>query len=237
MTRIALVLLIALLWVVPAQAQISAVQTASGSGNDVAVTFGSAWGASNHIVAVVMNNADTETVSITGVSTSVTTLFANTDVGSFNGAAFCWPGDGSDTSFTATTSGGSTVRVAAIEISGGSCTVDGTPTFDSDSTTPYNLTPLYTTTAAGSIIVGLIHSTSASNYSADTGTTSIPADGTDINGIALGGYRIAGAAGDYDLPWTSAANETSTIVIAAVRQAVSGATPARQMLLGVGTPR
>lgn len=237
--QLLLSLALALAWAAPAAAQISVVQVASGSGNDVAVTFGGAWGASNHIIAVIVNNNDAETVSITGVSTSVTTILANTDTGTQNAAVYCWPGDGSDTSFTATTSSGSQARVAAAEFSGGSCDVDGTPGLRTgDNASPYNLSPLYTTTTDGSLLIGLIISTSVSDYTVVSGTFAIPADQVDIGTIALGGYKITTTAGTYDLPFESSPDETSMFVVAAVKPASAGGTPARlRMLLGIGSPR
>lgn len=239
MRRVLLTLALCLLLVPVPEARlpfaIAVVQTASGSGDEVAVTFSGAWGASNHVVAVVANNNDSSVTSITGVSTSITTLLVNTDVGVLGISAWCWPGDGSDTSFTASTTGGGVARVVAVEVSGAGCDVDGTPGSNADSTTPYNLSPLYTTTVDGALILGMAHSTSASDYAADTGTTAIPSDETDIGGVSLGGYRIAGAAGTYDLPFTSAVNETSILAAAAVKPAAAGATAPRGLLtLGIG---
>lgn len=213
---------------------VAVVQTASGRATDPVITW-SAMGASNHVLVAMIVNNNSSTPTITGVTTTVTTLIGPSDIGSLRGYVWCFPGDGSDTSFTVDGPGGVSESVAAVEISGGSCDPDGAfANAAADAASPYNLTTPITTSQSGSFIIGIAHSTSPSDYSASGSTTSIPADGTDIGGISLGGYVIAGAAGSYDLPFTSAAGETTSLLAAAVKAAGGSSAPKRFLTLGIG---
>lgn len=236
---LALVLGLLVLLHVPLSAAIAVVQVQTGSANDVVITFGSAWGASNHVLVAVIVNSGTQTVDLTGITPTETVLHSQADVGlGLTGYVFCFPGDGADTSFTATTSGSGSARVAAIEISGGTCTEDGTSSGNTDTASPYELATDITTTQSGSILIGIIHSTSVADFTVSGSGTSVPADGTDIGTVALGQYLIAGAAGAYDTTFTSAAAE-STLQVAAAVQAAGGAAPAKPkglLTFGVGRP-
>lgn len=239
MTRIILPFILALGVVLPAPPPfaISVVQVASGRNNDVAVTFGGAWNASNHIVVVAIMNSKTQTLDLTGITPTETVLAGPIDhaTEAIRAYLFCFQGDGSDTSFTATTSGSGSVAVAAVEIAGGSCTLDGSAQSTEDATSPYALTTDITTTQAGSFIIGMIHSSSVSDYTVTGSGTSEPSDGTDLGPVALGQHYIAGAAGAYDTTYTSAAAETSLLFAGAIQAAGGGAaTPKRFMLHGIG---
>lgn len=231
-------LLVALSFAVPPPFAISVVQTQTGRANDVAITFGGAWGASNHVVAAVTINAGgAQTVDLTGISVTEVVLHERIHTGgNLHGYIFCFAGDGTDTSFTATTSGSAAASVAAVEISGGSCTEDGTSQHEEDATTPYELTTDITTTQSGSFLIALIQSDSVADYTVTGGGTSLPAGSAEIGSVALGQYQIAGAAGAYDATYTSAANETSLLTAAAVQAAGGGAASGapRLLLLGVG---
>jgi hypothetical protein len=226
------------------QAAISVVQTVACRANGTATcTWAATPTVGNHIVAAVILNAESQTADIQDISATETVLIGPVDsAGStFRGYVFCWAADATDNDFTAVTTSVGTAA-AAVEISGGSCTVDGTAGIVDDSNgSPYAIS--VTTGASGSIEVGMVHSSSTSNYSASGSTTGIGsgqnnttadiAGGDDV-GVALGGYRVCGAAGACGLDWTSAAGEVSAMVSAAVQAAAGASAPPTLSLLGVG---
>jgi hypothetical protein len=142
----------------------------------------------------------------------------------------------------ATTCVRAAARVAAAEFSGVDCSglgEDGTSVSvadnqgDIDLGQAYNLSPAITL-AAGSLLFGMIHSSSGANYSGSGSTISIPTAGTEINTVALGGYLIAGAGAAYDLPFVSDDNENSHLMAAGIKASAGAVNPCTRSLLGVG---
>lgn len=216
---------------------VAVVQEATANGNDATMTFGSAWGASNHVLVAVWQGDQVSTEDLTGISVTETVIAGPVDLSGLRGYLFCFAGDGSDNTVVITTSGSATVRAAGIEVSGATCTEDGSEQSNTDTASPYPLTTDVTTTQDGSILFGIVRSNTAADFTASTATTSIPADGTDINGEALGGYQITTTAGAYELVFTSAAPETTVLLVGAVKAAAVVATKPQRLLLGVGRPR
>lgn len=237
-------LLAVLLWAVPAQAAITVVsgQTVQAHNNDVAVTFSSNWTSGNHVLIALIINNNAETVSIDGVggSPSIVTLhdeaFATQTLRAY---VFCFQATATaDNSFTATTSGGSSASVVAVELAGASCIEDGTSDANANTNTVHSNTIAATD---GSFCLTIIRSTSVSNFTAATGT-SMPVGGADIPGgdgvgVALGSYLTA-ASGAATAVFTSAASETAVIMSALVAAGGGGGSPAKPagslLLRGVG---
>ena len=223
-----------LLCAVPARAAIAFVQQTTCFGNDATCTFGSAMGASNHILVAAVLNTQVDTGSVTGVTNGVTTLVGPTDDAGtgFRGYVFCFQGDGSDTAFVLTTSASAVARVAAAEVSGATCTVDGTGSDVSDGTTHQ---VAVTTTVDGAFCAALVQSNSTADFTAAGSTTPMPADNTEINTIAQGGYTTVATAGAGALDWNSAASETILAIGACVQPAaVAGGNAKALLLMGVG---
>jgi hypothetical protein len=249
MRRVLLTLAFAVLLVpMPAARGFFAVALVSGqditcTGNDATCTFPSPPSASNCVVVASIINDTSQTLDLTGVpgGATETVIHGPDNQNSLRGYIYTFPGDGSDATFVTTTSSTAAARTAAAEFSGLDCSgsgEDGTSVSVADNVSPYNLSPTITTTASGSLLFGLAHSTSAGDFSASGSTTSIPSDGTEINTVALGGYIILGAAAAYDLPFTSAAAENTHLMAAAIKaSAGGGATPSLRMLLGIGGER
>ncbi len=238
--RICLSIVAFLLWSAPAQAAITVVQSQTGRANDLAVTFGGAWSASNHVFVVGIMNDSAQTVDLTGITPTETILHDEAFVTEgLRAYSWCFAGDGSDTSFTATTSGGASVVIVAVELAGGSCTEDGTSSASATTaTTTHGLATDLSTSVDGSFILGVVHSTSVADFTTFTGT-SLPASDVEIGTLALGQYQITGVAGTYDTVYGSAANETTVLIGAAVREAVvgGGGSSPNRLLLGVGDAR
>jgi hypothetical protein len=209
------------------------------SGNDSTCTFASAPAVGNCVAVAVEINDTAQTLDLTGVpgAATETVMHGPGDANNLRSYGYTFPGDGSDTTFVATTSGNAVARVAAAEFSGLDCSSggeDGTSVSLADNVSPYNLSPTITTSAAGSLIFGMVHGTGAMNFSGSGSTITIPSDGTEINTIALGGYYIAGAAAaGYDLPFTSS-NINTHLMAFAVKASVGGVNPCTRALLGVG---
>jgi hypothetical protein len=223
---------------VPARAAIAFVQETTNSGtNDITLTFGGAMGANNHILVLAMWSNESVTADLTSITNAEVQIAGYSDSPgvALRGSIWCFQGDGSDTTVTIDLSGGANIWAAAIEVSGGSCTEDGTDQSNDDATETYSLTTDVTTTVNGSLLVCFIKSTSVSDYAADSPLTAIPASGADIGTVALGGYVITGTAGAQDCVFSSnGVNETSFMLGAAV-QAAAAASPVRSLLtLGVG---
>lgn len=226
---------------------ISVVQVAVARGDDPAVTFGSGWGVNNHIVVAAILSLKSNTLDLTGIVASETTLSGfpidhTTD--NPRGYMYCFPGtlEGGDTSFTASTSASAVAAVVAVEISGGSCTQSGSSSANDDNNSPYELTTDLSL-SAGAFMLGLIRSTGGSNYTVTGSGTAIGAAGIGSNsdilngdgaGDTLGQFQIVGGAGSYDTTYTSTNAETSLIMAAAVQAAASAVKPSGLLLLGVG---
>jgi hypothetical protein len=236
MRRLLSFVLGALLLAPPAQAAIAVVQVQSGALNDVVLTFASPWGASNHVLVAAVLNSGTATAALDDISVAEGVLLDSGSGVSANNMRiyiWCFAGDGADSAVTVTTSGTTVATAAGVEISGGSCTQDGAGSSNDETgngVDTHVLTTDITTTASGSFIFAIIRSTTASNWSAGTDMTSIPADGTDI-GQGLAEYRILGAAAAYDTPFSNDAAETSHMGAAAVQPAAVAAS--RPCCLGV----
>lgn len=228
------------------RAAMTVVQSCGNGGNDISCTFGSGWTSGNSVFIVgIMTTQTAGQLDITGI-TATETSFGEINVGASNRAyGFCFVVSGADigdTAFVGTTVGGSNAWMAAIEVSGAdACNEDGTEQASTDSTSPYNFSSTLTTTVDGSTLLGIIKSSSTSNYAAGTGATAVPSDGADFPGgndagTALGGYRITTTAGAQDLEFTSAAGETSTAAVYALKAAVASSGPplGSLSLLGVG---
>lgn len=235
-----------LLWPFQARlhAAISVVQTVGCRGDNVICTWAATPSASNIIVAAAFIGSEANTLSIDDISATESTL-----IGPVNSAAnsgrmyvFCWQADATDADFQLTSSAVNNGTAAAVELSGATCTADGTAgVVDDTNGSPY--AESVTTGVAGSFLIGLTHSTSVSNFSASGSTTGI-GDGqnnttADINGgdnvgFGLGGYITCGAPGSCQLDWTSAAGEQDMMVAAAVQAAAAASCPKTLALLGVG---
>lgn len=121
-----LVALVLALWaspVIAAPALVSA-QQATALGDDQTLTLGSAVGASNHAY-IFVGVAEGVTITITGT----TMTWAEITGSPFSSAGFnrqiniwCAQGDGTDTTFTVTTSGANNAQSKIVEFSGASCT-------------------------------------------------------------------------------------------------------------------
>jgi hypothetical protein len=226
------------------QAAITVVQTVACRANGTATcTWASTPTVGNKIVAAVILNNESQTVDIQDITGTESVLIGPVDSAGSTGRGyvFCWDADASDNDFTAVSTSAGT-GVAAVEISGGSCTADGTAGIVDDSNgSPYAIS--VTTGVSGSIAVALINSSSTSNFSGSGSTTGIGsgqnnttadiAGGDDV-GVALGGYRVCGAPGACSIDWTSTAGEVSTMVAAAVQAAAVVTARPRMALSGVG---
>lgn len=236
MKTLILVLALVATWAAPAQAAIAVVQTASTFGNNNPVlTFGSAMGASNHILVAATVGSTAVSVDLTGITATETVLHGPVNHGTSRVYAWCFQGDGSDT--TVTLGGaGANIRAIGIEISGGSCTEDGTSSSNSVASTTSHALTTDVTLAAGSILFGIVTATDANaDFTAGAGVTSVPAGNTEIESISLGGYRIEASGAAYDLPFTSTVNRDTIMVGAAVQAAGGGGgggSTSRLMLLG-----
>jgi hypothetical protein len=238
MRRLLIIAVACVLWASPVHAAIEAVagQLATGSGDDATLTFPGAWGASNHVIVGTLLTGITNTAELTGITASEVTLHgpAQDSGGTWKLYIWCFQGDGSDNTVIVTTNASATARSAGVEISGGTCTEDGTSSSNDTTGTSHALTVDITTTQAGSFMFSMIRG-ATTNYTATGGSSPIPADGTDINGEALGAYRVLGAAGAYDADFSSTASETSYLGAAAVQPAaVVGGSAKSLMLMGVG---
>lgn len=240
------VLLGLLLWAMPAlyaraPFAISVVQTVTAHDNDVAVTFGSNWTSGNHVFIVSVINATAQTLSITGVGGSPTVNeFHDESFASLRAYAFCFEATATaDNSFTATTSGGASASVVAIELAGASCTEDGASDGEDNNDTIHAGSGV-TTTVNGSFLLALVRSDSVSNFTALNGTP-LPASSADFPGgdgvgVALASYQIVATAGATGSVFTSAATENAVFLQAAVQPGGGGggaATPPKRSLLGL----
>jgi hypothetical protein len=220
---------------------IAVVQTKTNSANDVTITMDAAPSGSNHVVfAAVMNAGSAQTFTITGTPTAVTTLQdSSNDTVNLHGFVGCFQGDGADASFTINSSGSATVRAAAVEISGGSCTETGTSrgTAQTVATSTHALGSI--TTTAGAFVMSFIHANSVADFTKGAlpaAAVSVPSDGSEIDTVAQGMYYINTAGGAVNLSYDSAANETTYSVGAAVEAGAAGTAkpPASLLLRGVG---
>lgn len=234
MRRLLLILALVLWASAPAQAAIAFVQQASSRANDPTTTFSPAPLNGNHVVVLVIMNSTAQTASID--ATGAVSLVAATDGSTLRAYAWCYPGDGADTDFVVTTSGGASAMVVAAEISGGSCTKDGTEaTTATTGGSASNFT--YTTTKAGSFVMSAVHSTSVSDFGVATGTC-IPASCADLGGgngvgIGVGQYYTAGAAGAQTTIYTNT-SETYLLLVVGVEAATASLDSAGMLLKGVG---
>ena len=215
------------------------VQDCTASGDDQTCTFGAAPATTSAILTAIRTGT-ANTASITGYSTSITTLEGPTDAGTgspFRLYLFCMPGDGSDTTFVSTTSDTTVARTASAEFANTTCTEDGTSvTVDHSSLTTHTVTMMTVTDNA--VVFGFVGTTSSGNatYMHAGSTTSIPSNDVGINGASLGGWLITTSAGSQSLSWTTSGSETTFEGIAAVQTAVAASGPpvGSLSLLGVG---
>lgn len=221
---------------------ISVVQQTSCRGDDVTCTFPGSPNGSNHILVALYVNSKANTVGITGITPTEDVLHDAGDhpTEALRSYVFCWQADAGDTTFVATSSASGTMSVAAVEFSGGSCTEDGTSAHNPGTGTSHSAT--VTTSSSGSLLIGLVASTTVTNFTAVGGgcTTGIPSSLADIAagdnaGVGVGCYGVLGAGGAYNTDFTSAASEVTLTVAAAVQAAGGGASAPRSLLLlGVG---
>jgi hypothetical protein len=237
-------LFLACLCVIPAplEGAWAHVQTAAAvTGDDAALTFGVAPGASNHIIVVVTIPVENQTVSISDWAPGITTTIGPTDSAgqTLRIYIFCGPGDGADTVLTPTTSGTAATRVMAAEFSGGTCTQDGSTQSNDDTgaggvDNEYDLTTDVTTSHADSLVIGGIQAITTASYTAGTNFTLMGSSGP-----SAAEYRITSGTGAFDTTWRTAAAETALLVGAAFRAAGGGAAsrPPSLTTLGVGAAR
>jgi hypothetical protein len=240
--------LLALLVVVggttPAFAQITVVQTpVAFSGDDAVATFGSNWTENNHVLILLHISNVSNNVSITGVSESVTTVVAETTYPS-NGSrgyyAFCFQVDASaDNGFVASTTSTASANGIAIEVSGGTCSLDGSDAFETTSSGQIELDGGVTTSVCGSIVMGIIQAANTADFGTpDANYTSVPASETEFaSSTMLGQYRITTATGTYPVPFDPVDSEQITMVGIGMQPAspCSGAAaPCYRGLLRVG---
>lgn len=232
-----------LLWsAVQAQAAISVVQTFTGRADDVTITYTSPLSAGTHVVVAVIVNSKTNTVTLADLTTTPVTLFGPADHATENlrGYVFCFPSEAGDTDFQAvTTPGSGAALVAGAEISGGSCTQDGSGASQDSTLTNHDIGTPTSTTVTGSFVIGAIESSSTSNFTVETGTgigsggvATADIAGGDNVGVGLGQYIIAGAPGSVPFKFDSAANELTLIVMAAVQPAA--VSTGGMLLRGIG---
>lgn len=229
-----LALIALLIGTAPAQAQIAFVtgQVQIASGDDQTVVFPNPPGNGNVVYVWTRGNSEAVTIDLTGTPAAETVLAGPIDspTHTLRTHAFCFVGDGVDNSFTVTTSSTGNVQTVAAEFSGGTCTLDGSVSFNDDDATPYNLSSSLTTSTCGSILMALVTSNTVSNYTADgafigiggsagaaTHNSSADFPGGDGVGASLFQYQITVATGTYDTPFTSAANEQSLLTALAVQ--------------------
>jgi hypothetical protein len=230
----------------PSSAVVVVQEACVGLGNDPTCTFGSGWTSGNVVVFVgALTSQVADQLDVTGI------VDTEVDLGQLNiGAtyrvyAMCLVIDGSDAGDTAaimTTVGGTAFAGYGVELSGtDGCTEDATEVGNSDSNDPYNLSSQISTATNASILLGIIRSNSMSNFCDTTcaPTNPLPTTAADIAagddaGFAMGGYIITTTAGSYDMPFVSAANETSVLAVYALKAAaVAGGNGPRCLLLGV----
>lgn len=205
---------------------LSVVRTTSATGDDATVTFAAAPSASNKVIWLVNNTSLTQTISITGWATSVTTLTGPTNTANHRAYAFCADGDGADTTATATSSGSGNLRVVALEVSGlvACASVLDDSAFEEITGASVALASDLTTTQAGDLIVGLTRVVAGSvNYTADASVNSVPENSAEIGTNALGGWKVAGASGAEDLIFASAPSRTSSLFAIALKATSPGA--------------
>jgi hypothetical protein len=206
-----------LLWALPAQAQIVVVQTpVTFSGNDPTVTFGSNWTAGNHVQVIAISSTQTDTVNITGITETETEFLGPGVLSSRRAWGFCFEVDGSsDNDMVMTTSANASVSGYAVEVSGGTCTMDGSDIDDGDSGSNHVLDPGVTTSVCGSVVLGLIQATNTANFTADGDYVSVPLSGTDFaSSTMLGEYLITTETGTYTAPFTNSSEITSHVAFA-----------------------
>lgn len=226
-------------------AAVSVVGECTSVGNDQSCTFGSGWTSGNHILAVALMTTQTaDQLDLTGISATETAFGQINILASYRCYGFSFAVSGADigdTAFVGSTVGSNIAYIAAIEVNGGSLTEDGTETVvTADNVTPYPI--VYTTSVNGSIIFGLIKSSSVSDYEKDTAmTASIPAAGGDMAGgdgvgTALGGYLVTTTAGATTMQWLSEGGNENSALCAYAAQAAAAAGASRKSLglLGVG---
>jgi hypothetical protein len=236
MRRLLLTLGLVLLWCAPSEAAwalVGGAQTQQSSGDDQTITFGVAPSASNKVLVAVAMGNKTQTIQIQGWGGSVTETTGQVSSVGFTISAyiFCLTPDGADNTFVVFTSGAATAQAVAAEFSGGSCTQDGsTSSNDITGTSPgteeYVLTTDITTTNAGSMLFGIVFSTTAANFAPGTNMTQL---GTDTAAGAVE-YRILTVTGTYDTPYSAAANESAMLLSVALQPAST----ARPCILGGG---
>lgn len=212
--RRALLLLVACLLPAPVFAQWAPVsgQTDSTNGDDQEMAFPSPIGSGNVVIITASVVGTAQTVSITGSTFAISAVAGfPMDVGGGSNArkvyVFCGVGDGTDGTFTITTSGTANALANGQAFSGGDCTLDGTAQGNDDSDdTNYALTTDVTTSLSSSLLIGVIRSTSAASFTPGPDMTQFGSGGAQASA-----YRILGGAGSYDPTWTSAATEIALI--------------------------
>lgn len=250
MKRLLSLLVAAFLWTSPADAAIAAVttQVTDCSGNDCVLTFAGNWTENNVVVVGVRVNNTTNTVDLTDISETESILHGPSDSTPGNRFyLFCFVVDGTaDLNVTVTTSGSASVTTLGAEFSGATCTEDGTSSGNDDSASAYELTSDVTTSVCGSMVIGLIGSSTTSNFSKNANYTALgdgghasEADynGGDDTGNSLMQYLVTVATGTHDPTFTSAASEDAFIIGAAIQptSACAAATGYINLLLvGVG---
>jgi hypothetical protein len=219
---------------VPLRAAAAFVQGCGVGGNDATCTMSAGLTTGNTLLAVGYASSQlADRVTLTGITGGPGTDLGQGNVGPtyrYYGKCLVIPaGDSGDTTIIATTTGGEGFWGSMVELSGATCTEDAAEVTASDSASAYPIS--ITTTTADAFILGAIVANTSSNYSAGTGTTSIPADGADVGGgdgvgRGLGGYLgTVGAAGSKTLEWTTPVGQdkTSVLIVFAVRASGAGA--------------
>lgn len=208
-------------------------QTATSSGNDAALTFTSAIGNGNIVLIGVALGVTDETISVTNSAFAIDAVVGPIDASTNRRIyIFCGTGDGTDGTFTITTSGAAAAMAHGIEFSGGTCTLDGTSqSTELSNQTSHVLATDVSVTQTTSLLIGVIRSTSAADFDPGTDMTQF---GTDAEATSAE-YRILTGAGSFDVPFSSPVNET-TLLVGAAFQASGGveAPKCHRSLMGVG---
>jgi hypothetical protein len=217
-------------------AAIAVVQTDTdgATGNDAIITFGSNTTSGNVVLLASVLGAQTDTMDVTGISETETVIHGPADFSTLRGYLFCITVTNPDTTYVMETSGTGGAHSIGIEVSNATCTEDGTSQANATTSTTSHALTTDITIADGSVIWGIVRSTNGADFTADAGVTSTPASNAEVGSETLGGYRIEVTGGAFDLPFTSAGNETTLIMAGAVTASGGGGgggTAAHRLLL------
>jgi hypothetical protein len=213
--------------------------TKTSTGIDQTITFDSAVTSGQHVLIMAVVYDQAGTLDLTDISVTEDIVINGDAHASQNLRlfAFCYAEDGSSDS-TVILDSSHTTRAAAVVISGGSCTLDGSASSNDETGTQHNLTVDVTVTETTSFMMGFVASTSTADFTS-AGFTPRPSDNSEIDGIAQGQYLVpTDPAGVYDVALFSAASETTIVGAFAVKAAGGGGgsakVPAALLLRGVG---